>query len=200
MRSGAGGSGPLVLASTSPRRRAILEQLRVPFELAVPSYDEAPVPGLSAQELIARHASGKARSVGDEHAGRTILGVDTGVVLGDTLYGKPRDEADAARILTELGGRTHVVVSGLCLHESGCEVTRVVETRVTFRSLSTSQIDRYVDAGEWAGLAGGYAIQGIGALLVERIEGDYLNVVGLPASALVDLLRDRRADLLALEA
>jgi septum formation protein len=189
-----------VLASTSPRRRAILEQLRIPFELASPVYDEAPLPGLSARELIAAHASGKARSVTSGCQGRSILGVDTGVVLRDTLYGKPHDEADAARILTELAGETHVVVSAVCLHENGAETTRLVETRVRFRSLSASQIDQYVRAGEWGGLAGGYAIQGFGALLVAGIEGDYLNVVGLPASALVDVLGDRRPDLLALGA
>ena len=189
---------PLVLASTSPRRRAILEQLRVPFEVALPAYEEIAQPGRSPRELIEAHAVGKARSVRGLYPDRSILGVDTGVVLDDVLYGKPVDAGDAARILTTLAGRTHTVVSGVCFLDGGSEVTSLAETSVTFRDLSGAQIGRYVDSREWRGLAGGYAIQGFGATLVESVQGDYLNIVGLPAGLLLDTLATHRPDLLAL--
>jgi septum formation protein len=187
---------PLVLASTSPRRRAILSQLRIPFELATPSYEERSVPGASPWAVIEEHALGKARSVSRLQPARTVLGVDTGVVLGSVLYGKPADAGDARRILGELAGREHVVVSAVCLVSEGVERLRVAETAVTFRPLTRAQVASYVDAAEWEGLAGGYAIQGLGAVLVERVEGDYLNVVGLPATLLLDLLAEARPDLL----
>jgi septum formation protein len=137
---------------------------------------------------MAIHAVGKARSVQPAHPDRLILGVDTGVELEGMLFGKPRDAVDAARILAELAGKTHRVVSGLCLLSDQTESVELAETSVTFTSLTRSQIDRYVARGEWQGLAGGYAIQGLGALLVEKVEGDYLNVVGLPAALLMRML------------
>ena len=189
---------PLLLASTSPRRRAILEQLGVPFDVVAPAYEEKPLAGHGARESILAHASGKATSIRSAHPNRLILGVDTGVVLDDVLFGKPSDAGDAARILGDLAGRTHAVVSGLCLLDGAVEVAELVETAVTFRVLSDQQIERYVSSGEWRGLAGGYAIQGSGALLIERVEGDYLNVVGLPARLLVDTLLERQPELLAI--
>ena len=189
---------PLVLASTSPRRRTILEQLRVPFELASPTYEETALPGHSPRELIAAHALAKARSVHAAHPGRSILAVDTGVVLGQVLFGKPKDADDAARILSSLAGKTHTVVSGLCLLDGEAEATGLSESSVTFRDLSSAQISRYVGTEEWKGLAGGYAIQGFGAPLVESVAGDYLNIVGLPASLLIDTLAEHRPDLLAI--
>ena len=172
----------------------------MPFELSAPTYEEVARPDHSPRELIAAHAAGKARSVRALHPGRSILGVDIGVVLGDVLFGKPLDSNDAARILASLAGNTHTVVSGLCLLEDSMEVTALAETSVTFRELSGAQIGRYIDSGEWTGLAGGYAIQGLGATLVESVEGDYLNIVGLPASLLIDTLGEHRPDLLAIGA
>ena len=176
---------PLILASTSPQRRAILEQLRIPFDVVAPDYVEEP--GVDPVE----HARAKARSVAGSAGERPVLGVDTEVLCAGQLFGKPRDEEHAAEMLDALSGRTHEVVSGLCLvapawEESGREVTRV-----TFRTLAPRDVATYVAAGEWEGRAGAYAIQGFGANLVERIEGDYLNVVGLPASLLVRLLAER---------
>jgi septum formation protein len=178
-------SPPLILASTSPQRRAILEQLRIPFEVVAPDYEEEP--GVDPVE----HARAKARSVAAGAGDRPVLGVDTEVLCNGRLFGKPRDEADAAEMMNALSGRTHEVVSGLSLvttawEEIGCEVTRV-----TFRALTPRDVATYVAAGEWEGRAGAYAVQGFGASLVERIEGDYLNVVGLPASLLVRLLAER---------
>jgi septum formation protein len=173
----------LVLASTSPQRRAILEQLAIPFELVAPDFVEEP----DGDPLD--HAAGKARSV--DGAGRPVLGVDTVVVCGGRLIGKPRDAVDAAQMLELLAGRTHQVVSGLCLRTPDWEELHPETTTVTFRPLSAADIERYLAAGEWEGRAGAYAIQGLGAGLVERIDGDYLNVVGLPAALLVRLLAVR---------
>ncbi len=120
-----------------------------------------------------------------------MLGVDTAVVVGNRVLGKPANEEEAAAMLRLLGGRTHIVVSGLCLLAPGWEAVEHEETRVTFRPLTPRDVESYVAAGEWRGRAGGYAIQGRGAGLVDRVDGDYLNVVGLPAALLVRLLADR---------
>jgi septum formation protein len=181
-----GSQDRLTLASTSPQRRSILEQLAIPFEVVSPDYVEDDPPDADPTELVRRHAEGKARSV---HAdARITLGVDTTVALDGRVYGKPADDDDAARMLHELSGRTHTVVSGLCLLGAGADVVAHDPTEVTFRLLSADTVAAYVAGGEWKGRAGGYAIQGLGGRLVERIEGDYLNVVGLPGALLVSLL------------
>lgn len=127
----------------------------------------------------------------DGAGGVPILGVDTVVSLGARIFGKPRDEADAAEMLTALAGRPHLVYSGVCLIETDPAGPRTrtaaAQTVVRFRTLGRATIDAYVQTGEWRGRAGAYAIQGIGATLVDRIEGDYLSVVGLPVSTLLDL-------------
>jgi septum formation protein len=184
-------SAPLVLASTSPQRRAILEQLGLPFEVVAPRYDERDDVGLSPSELVRAHAAGKARSVGGEAGERPVVGVDTAVVVDARVLGKPEDEAEAAEMLGALNGRDHVVVSGLCLLTPGWEAVEHEETAVRFRELTPRDIAAYVRSGEWRGRAGGYAIQGRGAALVSQVEGDYLNVVGLPAALLVRLLAER---------
>jgi septum formation protein len=184
---------PLLLASTSPQRRAILEQLGIPFEVVPPAYQEDDEPGADPVELVRAHARGKARSVAVDGDARPVLGVDTAAVVGDAVFGKPRDAAEAAAMLERLGGRTHEVVSGLCLVTPAWEVVAHDVTRVAFRPLTPRDLAAYVAAGEWEGRAGGYAIQGLGAALVERLEGDYLNVVGLPAGLLVQILARRFA-------
>ena len=186
---------PLLLASTSPQRRAILQQLGIPFDVAAPRYEEDDPSEADATQLVCDHARAKARSVSEEAAGRPVLGVDTTVVLGGRIFGKPADAPDAERMLAVLSGRTHAVVSGLCLWTSEWEVVEAAATLVTFRALAPPDLAAYVAAGEWEGRAGGYAIQGRGAALVERVEGDYLNVVGLPAALLVRLLAERFAGL-----
>lgn len=184
----------LTLASTSPQRRAILTQLRIPFEVVAPCYVEHDPPGADPVALVRAHAEGKARSVHTE--GRITLGVDTTVHLGATVYGKPVDRADAERILRELSGRTHDVHSGLCLLGPGFELVEHALTEVEFRPLTDLDLEAYLAGGEWEGRAGGYAIQGVGARLVAAIRGDYLNVVGLPAAVLVDLLERHAPELL----
>jgi len=182
---------PLLLASTSPRRIAILEQLGIPFDVVAPRYEEEPVQGVDAVELVRAHAHEKARSVAEEPDDRPVLGVDTDVVLDGRIYGKPQNATDAEVMLEELSGKTHLVVSGLALITPGWEVVEHEGTRVTFRELTPRDLAAYLETGEWEGRAGAYAIQGLGGSLVERIEGDYLNVVGLPGALLVRLLADR---------
>jgi len=182
---------PILLASTSPQRRAILEQLRLPFDVVAPRYDEHPIDGVRPRELGRAHASGKARSVAAEAADRPVLGVDTAVVCDGRVYGKPGDATEAEAMLEDLAGRTHEVVSGLCLLTRAWEELEHEVTRVTFRELTPRDLAAYLASGEWQGRAGAYAIQGVGARLVERIDGDYLNVVGLPAARLCDVLAAR---------
>lgn len=188
----------LTLASTSPQRRAILEQLGIPFEVIAPAYvedDDALVTDrYKAVDAVREHALGKARSV--HTAGRVTLGVDTTVVLDGRAYAKPSDRADAARMLYELSGRTHTALSGLCLLGVGEDVLLHEVTEVTFRVLGHGMVDAYLSSGEWEGRAGAYAIQGLGGRLVERIDGDYLNVVGLPGALLVSLLEHHAPKLL----
>jgi septum formation protein len=190
----------VILASGSPQRRAILEQLGVEFTVVVSGVEE--LEQGPAEEVALENARRKGRaalaatgplassqaeqqvSSSDE----TVLGVDTVVALEDRLYGKPADRAQAAATLRALAARTHRVVSGICLIEDGRERTAAAVTEVGFRPLGDAAIDWYLDTGEWRGRAGGYAIQGRGAALVESIRGDYLNVVGLPVAALLDLM------------
>jgi septum formation protein len=184
---------PILLASTSPQRRAILEQLGIPFDSASPRVEEEAAQGVDPVELVRGRARAKARSVAGAAGDRPVLGVDTEVVLDGRIYGKPRDATDAEVMLEELSGKTHLVLSGLCFVTPAWEVVEQESTRVTFRHLTPRDLATYVATDEWKGRAGGYAIQGRGAALVESIEGDYLNVVGLPGSLLVRLLAERFA-------
>jgi septum formation protein len=124
------------------------------------------------------------------------LGVDTTVHLGARIYPKPGDDDEARAMLGELVGRTHAVLSGLCLITGDRELVDHAETLVAFRPLDREAVERYVGSGEWEGRAGGYAIQGLGGRLVERIDGDYLNVVGLPGALLIDMLEEHAPALL----
>jgi septum formation protein len=175
---------PIILASGSPQRRAILEQLGIPFEVVPPNYQER---GDDPVEL----AAGKARSINGGEL--PVLGVDTEVVVDGEALGKPAGPGEAEAMLERLSGGTHEVVSGLCLRTASWEELHGETTLVTFRALDARDLAHYVASGEWEGRAGAYAIQGLGASLVERIEGDYLNVVGLPAARLVQILSERFA-------
>jgi septum formation protein len=184
---------PILLASRSPQRRAILEQLGVPFDVVTPPYEERDAFGVGSDPstFVQQHAHGKAHSVAGEAGERPVLGVDTAVFLDGRVYGKPKDLADAERMLEALAGRTHQVVSGLCLLTPAWEELHAETTSVTFRPLTARDIASYLAADEWRERAGAYAIQGFGASLVARIEGDYLNVVGLPAALFTRLLAAR---------
>jgi septum formation protein len=173
---------PLLLASVSPQRRAILQQLGIPFDVVAPEYEEA-------GDDPVEHAAGKARSV--DGGDRPVLGVDTIVLCDGRVIGKPASAGEAEEMLEALSGKTHEVVSGLCLRTPAWEELHSEATKVTFRPLTPRDLAHYLASGEWENRAGGYAIQGLGAGLVTRIEGDYLNVVGLPAALLVRLLASR---------
>jgi septum formation protein len=178
----------LVLASGSPQRRAILEQLGVEFDVRPAGVDEL---GAGDPEAVAlENARRKALAVAPAAGGATVLGADTLVTVDGRILGKPRDEREAAAFLHVLGGRTHEVVSALAVIEPGRPEPRAAaaRSRVTFRELDEAWVEWYLATGEWAGRAGGYAIQGRGAALVSGVEGDYLGVVGLPVSTLIDLL------------
>jgi septum formation protein len=173
----------LLLASRSPQRRAILQQLGVAFDVVVSGAEELldgdPV------ETAVENARRKAQAVDAE---APVLGVDTVVVLDGAIYGKPADAGQARATLERLSGRTHEVVSGLAVVEAGETRTASATTRVSFRELDRATLDWYLATEEWRERAGGYAIQGRGAALVAGIEGDYLNVVGLPVTGLLALL------------
>jgi septum formation protein len=177
----------LVLASTSPQRRAILTTLGVPFSVEAPDYDEVPIPG-TPEQVVQERALGKARSVAAQTAARPVLGVDTEVVVGEgEVLGQPADARAARAMLAQLAGREHRVLSGIALLGEREQVA-VAETRVRLVALDDAELDAYVARGEWRGRAGGYAIQETGAALVQSIVGDYANVVGLPVALLGELL------------
>jgi len=174
-------AAPLVLASRSPQRRAILEQLGVEFRAIAPGVEE--LSEGPPERLVVENARRKADAV----EGTLVLGVDTTVVLDGRSYGKPFDCGAAAQTLGALSGREHEVWSGIALRVGGEVAVRSARTLVRFRTLSAVEIEWYLATKEWSERAGGYAIQGRGAALVEEIEGDFWNVVGLPVAALVGL-------------
>jgi septum formation protein len=177
----------LVLASRSPQRRAILEILGIDF--VVRAVDVTENTEGEPPEVAIANARRKALAAAVDPS-ELVLGVDTVVALGDRIWGKPTDEDSARATLSALSGATHEVVSGIALLREGEARTAAETTRVTFRDLDERTIDWYVAAGEWRERAGGYAIQGRGGALVRRIDGDFLNVVGLPVGALLDLWPD----------
>jgi septum formation protein len=182
---------PVVLASASPRRRELLENIGLKFTVDPAEIAEIQTAKLKPAELAKELSRHKARAAASRHADSIIIAADTFGVLDGVILGKPVDERHARKMLAGLSGRYHSVITGFTVIDSasGRIVTRAVETRVYFRKLSRSEITRYVKTGEPLDKAGAYAIQGLGALLVERIEGDYCNVIGLPLCALAGVLR-----------
>jgi septum formation protein len=177
----------LILSSRSPQRRAILEQLGVEFRVEAPDVEE--LTQGEPRRVVLENSLRKVRAVAAP--GERVLGSDTAVVLDGRILGKPVDEREAETFLRRLSGRTHEVMSGIALREpGGHERSDVAVTRVRFRRLERPDLDWYLPTREWEGRAGGYAIQGRGAALVEEIDGDYWNVVGLPVAALLRLAPD----------
>jgi septum formation protein len=189
---------PLVLASASPRRRRLLDAAGVRFEVRPADVDETPRPGEPPDATARRLARAKAAAVAAriDAPGRLVLGADTIVVLGEALLGKPHDAAHAVELLTQLAGRTHRVVTAVAIAASGG--ARVweccIESRVTLRALTRGEIEAYVALGESLDKAGGYALQGAGGRLVERVEGSHSNVVGLPVEQVLALLEQARRE------
>lgn len=210
----------MYLASRSPQRKAILKALGLDFEVAAPSYAEAPRHGLTPSDLVESHSRGKAYSVISSlpppGPGRPVLGVDTMVVIDGEAVGKAAGEDEALAFIRRLSGRTHEVYSGITLLRfgtgpwagdepvSGYAVRRVTDaggatileatghavTTVRFATILLEEMELYVSTGEWRQRAGAYAIQGKAAAFVEEIRGDYTNIVGLPVPLLVRMLRD----------
>lgn len=184
----------IYLASASPRRQQLLHQLGLEFEVLPADIDERPQPGESAPACVMRLARTKARHVAVSLPGRglpahPVLGADTEVVLDGEILGKPRDRTHGVAMLKRLAGRTHAVLTALVLLDQDAEYEALSESRVTFAPLSDGEIEHYWASGEPAGKAGGYAVQGRAAAFIERIEGSYSGVVGLPLFELTQLLK-----------
>jgi septum formation protein len=186
----------IYLASQSPRRRELLEQIGVDYRVLTIDVDESCQSGEAAQDYVSRLAAAKAlagahqlRPAGtDSHNDAAVLGADTTVVLGGEIMGKPRDETDARRMLQALSGRTHQVISAVSLAAPTRQITRTSVTEVRFRPLGDDLISRYWQTGEPRDKAGAYGIQGLGAVFVDGITGSYSNVVGLPIETLAPML------------
>lgn len=176
---------PLILASGSPRRRQLLTMLGIPHRVEPANIQEIRLPRESPGAYVQRLARDKTRAV----TGAWVLGADTTVALGDTILEKPADADDAVRMLGELAGRRHEVLTAVCLRADGVEYEAMDTTAVYFREASPEQLRDYVATGEPMDKAGAYGIQGYGAALVERIEGDFFSVMGLPVRLVIDLLR-----------
>ena len=178
---------PLVLASASPRRRALLEQLGIPLRISPAHLDENARPGEPAEQYVLRLAREKAEAVHARHPNDTVLAADTSVVLEGRILGKPGTAEEAVEMLRALSGRTHQVMTAVAVAGVGA---RCVTAAVTFAAASEAALRWYVSTGEPMDKAGAYAVQGIGGFLVERIEGSYSAVVGLPLVETLALLRE----------
>jgi septum formation protein len=183
-------NNPLVLASMSPRRKAILKQIQIPFESAASMLEEPPYQKMQPIDITCQRASQKIEAIQHSYNNRWILGADTIVAIDKTIFGKPHNANDCRNMLSRLRGRTHRVITGFCIHHPKREAAHLeaVVTKVKVKKLSDIEIDAYIETGEPFGKAGAYAIQGIGSFIIERINGSYTNVVGLPVFEVVHAL------------
>lgn len=182
----------LVLASGSPRRKELFSMLKVPFQIVTSEVEEMIVQEDNMREYVRQVALLKARDVANKVPGKTVIGADTIVVFENSLFHKPKTREEAISHLQHLSDASHSVLTAVALLEiTGAETTFVEETIVTFKKLPISLIEAYVDSGDPFDKAGGYGIQTLGTLFVDRIEGDYNNVVGLPLASLFEKLMER---------
>ena len=179
---------PIVLASGSPRRKQLLEMLRIPFRVIAPDVDEHVLPGERPDAYVTRLSRAKAQAVVALAANDVVLAADTTVVLENEILGKPVSPDDAVRMLERLQGRTHQVLTSVAVAENGRLEQALDVSRVTFRPNDRRLLEEYVATGEPLDKAGAYAIQGLGAPLIERVEGDFFGVMGLPLRLALDLL------------
>lgn len=186
----------IVLASASPRRRDLLEKLDLEFEVEPSEHEETLDSSLEPHELVKRLSLEKASSVARKYPHAIVIAADTIGFLDGMILGKPSDENAARQMLRLLSGRSHLVITGFAIIDTDRNklLSRTVETRVYIKQLDSREIDAYVSSGEPMDKAGAYAIQGLGSVIVEKIEGDFYNVVGLPLSALADSLKDFGVD------
>ena len=187
----------LILASQSPRRRELLARLGLTFTVRAAELDETMDPGLSPADEVARLSAEKAAAV-DPGDGSVVVAADTVVVLEGKILGKPRDKADAARMLQDLSGRDHQVMTGLTVRRGPVVQTDTVVTHVHFRPLDHREVAAYVASGEPMDKAGAYGIQGLASIFVDRLDGDYYNVMGLPLCRLCRMLRAVGVEVLGL--
>ena len=182
----------IVLASASPRRKQLLDQIGLKFEVEPSDFVEELDSGLEPHELARAISLKKASSVAKKHKNAVVIAADTLGVLEGKILGKPKTEDEAREMLAAMSGMSHSVITGFTIldADNGRTVSRSVETKVRFKELTEDEIDAYVRSGEPLGKAGAYAIQGLGAVLIESIEGDYFNVMGLPLSALAESLKE----------
>ena len=181
----------IILASSSPRRRQLLEIVRVPFKVISPQIVEEKFQGESPREYVARLARAKATEVGKEVKDRWILGADTIVLIDGEVLGKPRNEKEAYSMLKKLSGKRHAVMTGFFIYhpENNQSEGDVVESLVKIKNLDEKEIKGYIKTGEPFDKAGGYAVQGIGMFMIEEIVGSYTNVIGLPVCEVIEALR-----------
>ncbi|MGH7672766.1 MAG: Maf family protein [Gemmatimonadales bacterium] len=179
---------PIVLASGSPRRRQLLEMLHIPFRVIAPDVDEHVLPGEDPRHYVTRLSRAKAEAVAARAPGELILAADTTVVLDGAIFEKPASPAHAVEMLSRLQGRTHEVMTAVAVMRDGELAQALDVSRVTFRPADPGTLEAYVATGEPLDKAGAYAIQGLGAPLIERVEGDFFGVMGLPLRLALDLL------------
>lgn len=179
----------IILASASPRRRELIRIITKDFTAVSADADEGLPDGIGAKSAVEKLAVRKAEAVYRSHGEDTVIGCDTVVEKDGEILGKPRDEADARRMLSKLSGAVHTVHTGVCIIDKAEKTVFSQSTRVTFASLSEAEIDEYIKSGEPFDKAGGYGIQGLGARYIEKIDGDYFTVVGLPVAGLYQALR-----------
>ena len=182
----------IILASASPRRKELLEKIGLKFEVDASGCEEEIDAGLDPNELVRQLAIKKAKSVAARHKNALIIAADTIGVMGDKILGKPHTKNEASKMLQAISGKSHLVITGFSILDTTTNkiVTGIVNTRVYIKKLTGQEIDAYVKTGEPLDKAGAYAIQGIGAVIVEKIEGDYYNVMGLPLHALTEALKE----------
>jgi len=180
----------IVLASGSPRRAEIMNSVGWEFTKDVPDIDETELPGEAPDKYVQRLAKIKGKTVAARHPGELVLAADTTVVIDDTIIGKPRDLADARRMLKMLSGKRHDVLTGVALVKNGTAQVAMQRTGVKFAELTDAEINFLAEMGDPLDKAGAYAVQAQAALFIEGIEGDYWNVVGLPINLVYELLRE----------
>jgi septum formation protein len=182
----------IILASASPRRKELLEKIGLKFEVDASGCDEEINAGLDPQEIVRQLSIKKAKSVAARHKNAIVIAADTIGVMGDKILGKPHTEDEACKMLHEISGKSHLVITGFSILDTATNkiVTGIANTRVYIKKLTGQEIDAYVKTGEPLDKAGAYAIQGMGAVIVEKIEGDYYNVMGLPLHALTEALKE----------
>ena len=187
---------PLILASTSPARRALLGALGVPFQAVAPGVDESMPPGTPVEEVVRVLAQRKAEAVAARFPGALVLGADQLGEVDGRLLGKAASREEARAQLRALRGRTHRLLTAVCLTGAGTQETRMEEARLTLFPLADAEVEAYLATGEWEGCAGSYRVEGRGQALMARIEGDRTAIQGLPMQAVVHLLRGRGVRLL----